>query len=307
MNLNILDQFAVNLTKQDLAPRTIQCYIYDLNNFALWIENFYQQKLDLIKVTSNDIRAYREYLIKLKRHKVASVNRRIQSIKRFYNWIIPLSPSNMNEHPTNTIKFMRRGKVSKPCALSKREINDLLRVTGRSSHGLAKRNYAIIQLMLQAGLRIGEVAQLQNRDLVLQERSGSVKIVDGKGHRSREVPLNATVRRALKSYLDARGAIMPEDPVFISKRGTAQTIRGLQKIIQTLVIQANIERIKASAHTLRHTFAVNYLAANPGALVQLAALMGHESINTTALYTQPSSQDLNESVERSELNLFDVG
>ena len=59
-----------------------------------------------------------------------------------------------------------------------------------------------------------------------------------------------------------------------------------------------------SAHTLRHTFATNYLRANPNKLVELAQLMGHDSLNTTAIYTKPTSAELAESVEKSEINIY---
>ena len=70
----------------------------------------------------------------------------------------------------------------------------LLRAAGQSGHGLAKRNYALIQLMLQTGLRVGEVTALSIADVDIRERSGVVRIRQGK---EREVPLNATARRAL--------------------------------------------------------------------------------------------------------------
>lgn len=298
----MFERFQKSLVKQDLAERTIRGYLYDLRAFKAWIDDFYQQEIDLTQVMTNDIRTYREYLVKIKRHKVASINRRIQAIKRFYNWVLT-SEKTMKEHPAKNIRFMRRGKRIQPAALTKKEIYDLLRVAGQSSHGLSKRNYALVQLLLQSGIRIGEAAQLQIRDLSLQERSGYAKLIDGKGHKSREIPLNAVVRRALKNYFETRENLKPADHVFISKREEPQTIRGLQKVLQTLIKRANITRISASAHTFRHTFAINYLNANPGALVELSTLMGHESLNTTTIYTQSSMEDLSKSLERSELSL----
>jgi len=297
-----LATFAKALRKQDLAERTVRGYLYDVQAFKAWVDDFYQQDLGLTLVTSHDIRSYREYLVKIKRYKVASVNRRIQAIKRFYQCLFKAAKFKQ-EHPAKEVRFMRRAKKTQPTALTKKEINDVLRVAGQSPHGLAKRNYALVQLLLQSGLRIGEVAQLQKRDLFLQERSGYVKIIDGKGHKARDVPLNATARRALNTYFASRASIRDTDYVFMSKRDTPQTVRGLQKILQTLMQRANITRIPASAHTLRHTFALHYLRDHPGALVELATLLGHDSLNTTAIYTQASREDLSASLEESTLNL----
>lgn len=297
-----LEKFKSHLIKQDMAERTISGYLYDLKVFKSWIDDFYQQEINFAQVTTNDLRAYREYLIKFKRHKASSINRPIQAIKRFFGWLIK-STKNTMEHPAKNIRFMRTGKRMQPTVLTRKEIHGLLTVAGQSPHGFAKRNYALIQLMLQSGMRIGEVVQLQKHDLVLQERSGYVKVVDGKGHKFREIPLNAAVRNALNKYFETREDMSPEDRVFIGKRGTPQTIRGIQKILQSVARRANITRIPVSAHTLRHTFATNYLNANPGALVALATLLGHDSLNTTAIYTRASREDLSESVEKSDLNL----
>jgi site-specific recombinase XerD len=295
-------KFEKMLIKQDLSKQTINGYLYDVRAFLAWLKDFYQDDIEFTKVKTNDLQAYREYLVKVKRYKPASINRRIQAIKRFYNWISTTSKIRF-DHPAKNIRFMRRGKPTQPPALNKKEIHALLRVSGQSPHGLSKRNYALVQVLLQTGMRVGEIAQLQIRDIMLHDRSGYAKVIDGKGHKSRSVPLNATVRRALLSYFDTRESLSPEDHVFTSKRGTLQSIRGVQKVIQTLAQRAHINRIDVSAHTLRHTFAVNYLKANPGSLVDLAALLGHESLNTTAIYTQPSQEALLDSLERSDLNI----
>jgi site-specific recombinase XerD len=162
----------------------------------------------------------------------------------------------------------------------------------------------LCQLLLQTGMRLGEVAALQVKDLDLRDRSGAVRVREGKGLKEREIPLNLTARRALSDYLNARGSVEPEAWVFESKRKTPLSARGVQKVIHDLAAKAGIKRIRVSAHTLRHTFAGNYLKTNPGKLVELAALLGHESLDTTAIYLRPSEQDLASDLERSALNVL---
>ena len=77
----------------------------------------------------------------------------------------------------------------------------LLRAAEASPHGLALRNTALLQLMLQTGLRVGEVAALRQEDVTIRERSGAVRVRAGKGMKAREVPLNQTARKALDAYL----------------------------------------------------------------------------------------------------------
>jgi site-specific recombinase XerD len=136
----------------------------------------------------------------------------------------------------------------------------------------------------------------------MNDRSGSVRIRHGKGLKAREAPLNATARRALKRHLERRQASGKDAPLFISSRDTAMPVRTIQAVIANLARRARLKRVAVSAHTLRHTFALGYLRDNPGKLVELASLLGHESLDTTAIYTRPSRDDLAADLERSHLN-----
>jgi site-specific recombinase XerD len=80
-------------------------------------------------------------------------------------------------------------------------------------------------------------------------------------------------------------------------------VRTIQAVIASVARRARLKRAAVSAHTLRHTFALGYLRDNPGKLVELAGLLGHESLDTTAIYTRPSRDDLAADLERSHLNV----
>ena len=183
------------------------------------------------------------------------------------------------------------------------EVHSLLRAAGQSPHGLGKRNYALLQVMLQAGLRVGEMAALRISDVLLRERAGKVRVRHGKGSKERELPLNASARRGLSAYLKSREGYRPHDPLFCSETGAAISVRSIQAMVSNLARRAKITRIPVSAHTARHTFALGFLQQNPGKLVELAALLGHESLDTTAIYTQPSAEEMAADLERSRLNI----
>jgi site-specific recombinase XerD len=299
----LTSQFKNYLIKQDLSERTVKGYLDDLQFFQGWYEEIQNKKLDWKEITSFDLQTFRQYLVNGKRQKVTSVNRRVQALKRFFNWAHDHGFIK-NESPVENLRFMRKQTPNQPHALEKSEVHNLLRTAGQSSHGLSKRNYAILQLMLQSGLRIGEVISLKFSDVTLQSRSGTVKIVDGKGGKSREVPLNLTARQALGNYFKQCKRKNVDDPIFYSKRQGALSLRSMQAMIQNLVKNAKITRVPVSAHTLRHTFATNYLRANPNQLVELAQLLGHDSLNTTAIYTKSSQAQLAEAVEKSEINIY---
>ena len=298
---DLLSEFKTTLVKQDMSHASITSYLQGIKVFTTWILDFYQQDVSLLEATIHDLRAYRDHVSKVLRRKPATINHHIQVLKRFYAWAAQtrLIPDN----PASSLHFVKRVASTKPQALSKDEIHALLRAAGLSTHGLATRNYAIVQLMLQAGLRVGEVKNLLIRDVVIKERSGYVNVVDGKGRKHREVPLNSIARRALTSYLETRDIIEPDNSFFITKRGASGTIRALQLLISSLAKRATITRINVTAHTLRHTFASQFLQANPGCLVELSMLMGHESIDTTAIYTKASKETLAAQIERSGVNV----
>ena len=126
-------------------------------------------------------------------------------------------------------------------------------------------------------------------DITISDRSGSVRIRHGKGLKAREVPLNATARRALKPFLEGRPTPpkKTDAPLFVSSRETAMPVRTIQAVIASLARRARLKRVAVSAHTLRHTFALGYLRDNPGKLVELASLLGHDLLDTTAVYSDP--------------------
>ena len=242
-----LARFQQHLIRQDLAENTIRGYLADLRYFGQWLAEWHGQSVDLARVTEADIRAYRQHLVNTRRQKPATVNRRLQALRRLYAWAEHAGI--IARHPAQTVRFRRKPPSAQPPALTKSEGHALLRVAGQSPHGLAQRNYALVQLMLQAGLRVSEVVRLQVRDLVLHERSGTVTIVDGKGHKDREVPLNATARRALVAYFERPGERRPTDPVFVTKRDTPMSVRALQKIIAGLAARAKLQRLAVTAVT----------------------------------------------------------
>ena len=120
-----------------------------------------------------------------------------------------------------------------------------------------------------------------------------VRVRAGKGVKKREVPLKGSARRALALYLKTRADHDSSGPLFLSERGGhAMSLRTVQATVQELARRAKITRIPVSAHTCRHTFALTFLRRNPGKLIELARLLGHDSLDTTAVYLRPSAEEL---------------
>jgi site-specific recombinase XerD len=296
--------FLASLARDDLAPATLRGYRYDLLHFLAWHRTVQNSPFTLKGLAEYDLIAYRQYMVAAGR-RPATVNRRLDALRRLCRWA--RGTGTLRADAAGNVRPMRTIRNRQPVGMTDIEIHALLRAAGASSHGLAARNYALVQLMLQAGLRIGEVAALKVSDVTTNDRSGSVRIRQGKGLRARDVPLNATARRALKQHLDqcqvGRQVPSQDAPLFISSRETAMPVRTIQSVIASIARRARLKRIAVSAHTLRHTFALGYLRDNPGKLLELAGLLGHESLDTTVVYTRPSRDDLAADLERSHLNV----
>ncbi|MFC1834123.1 tyrosine-type recombinase/integrase [Thermodesulfobacteriota bacterium] len=300
---SLIESFQVGLMEQDLSSATIKAYLHDLKIFREWLLRINEgRSVPFAQVGTIDLAAFRKHLVREKSLRPSTVNRRVQSLRLFFGWL--RDKGYAADNPAESLRFMRRSTRERPLSLKRNEVMSLLRAVEASQQGMGRRNTALIQVMLQTGLRVGEVAALRHEDLKIRKRSGSVRVREGKGRKEREVPLNTTARKSLTNYIGGLEARLPSDAVFHGKRGNPLSVRGIQKVVSALARRAEITRIPVSAHTLRHTFAVNYLKSNQGKLVELSSLMGHESLNTTAIYTRPSREDLSEDLERSPLNVL---
>ena len=292
----VLQDFTRSLRAADLAEATRRGYAADLGRFRAWIEDSRGEGVALRRINAVDLANYRQHLIRSEKLRSASVNRKVQALKKFFGWAAHKKLIAAN--PASALQFLRRQKRTQPKGLRSEEVSALLRAAGQTGHGLARRNYALLQLLLQTGLRVGEVSRLAIADCEINDRSGMVRVRAGKGGKEREVPLNASARRAISLYLKTRAGYTSEEPLFLSERGgQAMSLRTVQATVQELARRAKITRIPVSAHTCRHSFALTFLRRNPGKLIELATLLGHESLDTTAVYVQPSAEELARAVE----------
>jgi site-specific recombinase XerD len=288
-------EFARALAREDLSPLTVRGYASDV---ALFLDWYAPNKLE--KLSAVDLIHYRQHLADEKGLRPASLNRRLEALRRFCRWAH--EQKRLKSNVAAEVKLARAVRGVRPKGLNEPEIQALLRAAGQSPHGLGKRNYALVQTLLQTGLRVSEAAHLRVSDLVLHERAGSVCVRQGKGRKEREIPLNSSARRGLRAYLATRRALEPSDPVFVSESGARLSLRSIQSVLAELARRAKITRLPVSAHTTRHTFSLAFLKRHPGKLVELAALLGHESLDSTAIYCAPSQEELADDLETSGLN-----
>ncbi len=289
----LLNDFKEKMIAEDISDNSLKNYVSDIKIFYRWYREIdFSENIE--KVTHYHLTAYKDYLIHNQRKRASSINRNIQSLRNFFRFMTV--QKRIKKDPSEKVKFLRRIKRTQPKALTKNDIHKLLSVTSHSSHGTKQRNYAIIQLLLQTGIRVGEMVNLEIRDLTLYDRSGEIRVINAKGGKERTIPLNSSARKALRNYLERRN-LEEGGAVFFSKQNRKMTVRAVQKVINSLAGKSGIKNM--SPHTLRHTFAINYLRSNPECLVELSALLGHESLDTTSIYTTASKERLANTVENA--------
>jgi site-specific recombinase XerD len=308
-----LIDFQTYLEAKDRSPRTVKGYLWDLRAFFTWLKEQTGCEMQAAEVTTFDVRQYRDALVS-DRHKPATVNRRLAALRAFFDWAVEEGHATGN--PAADIKQTKRARRVAPKGLSDREVYLLQRQaaerrqlaekragvdeTGQQrvsfSVASAMRDEAVIALLLHTGLRLNEAAGLCVRDVILNKRSGKVCVYGkGRGKKYREVPLNREVRKALAAYLEVRPKAESDDESFFLGQRGRLTDKGIQHLINVIAKAADV---KVSAHKLRHTFATRLLRSHGVDLVTTAALMGHESVSTTAIYTQPTEADLQSAVDR---------
>lgn len=294
----LLKKFARFLREQDLSPATLRGYLHDVKRFRQWVEAGHRG-VALERITTVDLVNYRQHLLRTERLKAATINRKLQALKKLFGW--GRQRNYVKANPASEVRFVRVGERLRPRGLREAEVQALLRAAGQTRHGLARRDYALVEVLLETGLRVAEAADLRLGDLEIHDRSGSVRVGASKGRKQREVPLNASARRALKLYLGTRQPCRGEEHLFLSERDRRPlALRTIQATISGLARRAKITRLAVSAQSLRHSFALRFLRRNPGQLVQLAALLGHESLDTTAVHCAPSAEELAAGVEEEK-------
>jgi len=294
-------EFTTALANAGLAPLTVRTYRHNVALFLAWLGEVRGGTTKLSDLCAAEVLSYRQHLVSVARLRAATINQRLQAIRWLGRWAE--HHGLLKSSPVVEVKSLPVPKRLRPVGLTEPEVHSLLRVAGESKRE-GKRNYALLQLLLQTGLQVGELASLRVADVTIRERSGEVRTRRGAGSKEREVPLNASGRRALRAYLKSRPEAQADDSLFLSNRGRVLSPRALQTLLQRLARRAKITRLRVTPLRLRHTFALNYLQQNPGKLVDLANLMGHESLDTTAVYTEPSgAEELAKNLERSRLNV----
>jgi integrase/recombinase XerC len=295
-----LTEFGRYLAEGDRSRRTVAGYVDDIKHFSRWFEQRNGEALQPANLTPTDVKQYRAYLQNAARAKPATINRRLAALRAYGAAAVELGRAKYN--PVNGIRGAKEQKLA-PKWLSKGDKAKLEREAERRCQNArteparrqAIRDKAILALLLNTGLRIGELSELQMGDITMSERKGELR-VRGKGDKERIIPLNANVRKALQEWyavrLETRSLL-----VFIGQKREGLKRRAIQAMLEELGTAAKVEGV--SPHVLRHTFAKDLVDMGVS-LEKVAMLLGHANLNTTKIYITPGMGDLEAAVKTLE-------
>lgn len=292
------------------SEKTVNEYFLDLRIFYRFlvvrfklsknIENFDEIDispitLDILKkVQIMDLHSYISYADRERNNSNRTKARKMASLRSYFKYLhsivklIPENPALNLETPKINSRL--------PVALTLNESKNLLSSISGSNE---KRDYAILTLFLNCGLRLSELISIN-----IDKIKGDTLTVIGKGNKERTIYLNDVCVKAIEDYLEVRQDPKPghENALFISNRKTRFSQKGIQHMLDKYLIEAGLSGKGYSPHKLRHTAATLMYQYGHVDIRALQEILGHESISTTQIYTHINKELLRSAVKQNPLN-----
>lgn len=269
--------------ERNFTPNTLDAYSHDIEKLLAY---FGEQGIDPLAARLEDLQAFAANL-----HSIGvgarSQCRILSGVRTFYHYL--QVDGYISDDPSELLESPQLGDHL-PEVLTTEEVDRLEQAIDLSKWE-GQRNKAIIEVLFSCGLRVSELVTLRLSDLYLEEHF--VRVV-GKGRKERLVPISESAVRQLQLWFIDRNLmdIKPgeEDYVFLNRRGAHLTRTMILIMIKRLGEEAGISKT-ISPHTLRHSFATALLAGGAD-LRAIQAMLGHESIGTTEIYTHIDTHEL---------------
>lgn len=316
---SFLDYSSVILNK---SKNSVNEYNYDLSNFFKFMSNHLGissekdikntdiHELDMAflkKITLQDIHSYLYYLKDTNNSKPATLARKASTIRVFFSYMTNNSEDKLEVNPAQNLENPKLDR-RQPKYLTLEESKKLLKASSETSSKESNRNvdrdFAIITLFLNCGMRLSELVSINLKDIKFDDCKMTVI---GKGNKERTIYLNKACMEAINKYL----AVRPpkdkikkgdEDALFLSERLERISKRTVQYTVEKELKKAGLDSTKYSTHKLRHTAATLMYQYGDVDIRALQELLGHESISTTEIYTHVANVQVRDAVERNPLS-----
>lgn len=291
------------------SPLTVKEYYRDIMMFLKFVYMTRDSNIKLISevnpktltdelikdVTSEDINDFMIYLKLDRKTKPTTQSKRLSAIKSFYKYL-SIQLKVISENPTIPIS---KPKIESrlPVYLSLEECDLLLKALEKQKQ-FKERNYLIVILFLNLGLRLSELVNINLQDIKEENLT-----VIGKGNKARMLPLNETCLDALNRYYPKR--ITPKSPsnknaLFISRQGNRISARQIQTIIEKAMKTAGLSY---SVHKLRHTAATLMYQTGEVEVLALKKILGHKLVTSTEIYTHVADRQVKSALDINPMNI----
>ncbi len=303
---------------KERSEGTIQEYQYDLELFFRFLKNYRglaKPDQDFNKIDISDIDAeflnsiqlsemYRfvSWLGKQRDNGPAARSRRISALRSFFNYLY-VKAKVIDNNPAAELESPKIRKTL-PRHLSVEESVNVLKEAANSEDALAERDYCILTLFLNCGMRLSELCGIDLDDI----REDTLTVM-GKGGKERTIYLNSICLQAIDQYLPHRLEPRADDKdaqnaLFISRNRRRISQRAVQNMVKKYIRMAGLDPKKYSVHKLRHTAATLMYQHGHVDLRSLQQILGHSSVSTTEIYTHINDDMLHEAVEKNPLNTY---
>lgn len=286
-----LDTFIDYLVRNDKSPGTISTYTTNIKDFIKYYTESYDEEFIPQNVIMMDLKDYRNYLLNIKRQKASTINNKIAALKEYFFFL--KSNGIIKNNPTENLKKIRTNKPVAPKSFSDTDFRKIKRYVYKSKQEIW---IVIFELFSKTGIRVSELINIRLNDITMGERSGNLRVI-GKNQKERNVPLHVEVRKAIVDYLEVRDKkSIISDYLLLSERKAPFTRSGIFKMLKRWENDTNI---KIHPHMFRHHFAIQLLN-NPNANADINTvqyLLGHESIESSAVYLKVRQEDLIKSID----------
>lgn len=274
--------------ERNYSGYTLCSYENDLENFHKYLA---KNNKYFDKITIKEIRNYLQGEMERGICK-STIRRRLSCLRTYYNFLVRYNF--VLNNPFLLVTSPKPG-VRYPHIVSPESIDELILADQQRIDFLMPRDQAIIHLLISTGMRASELLALNMQDIDLKNR---VVHVFGKGKKERIIPFTEKCRDSVKIYLeDLRPMLLakkiggePSNALILSSKGDRLSVRGLEYVLKSIEKKTCIN-LRLHPHKMRHTFAT-YLLEKGADLRFIQELMGHESLNTTQIYTHVTQQQI---------------
>lgn len=300
------------LSIQGASEKTSYEYGIDLTNFLTYVYRKrngidHEESIDpsrisdefIASIRAGDLYDYLLYTATVRQNKAPSRARKLSAIKGFFKFLVNTEKS-LSDNPAKDVDAPQV-KHPLPKFLNFEESKALLEAVRQNGGKNFRRDYCIITLFLNCGMRVSELCGISLSDL---SKDLEQLVVTGKGNKQRLVYLNAACREALARYLEERQSISCRDPkaLFVSRNSGRLSVKTVQWLVYKYLDLAGLGYKRFSVHKLRHTAATLMYESGQVDVRVLKDILGHEQLNTTQIYTHVSDAHMKEAMEKNPLS-----